>query len=175
MQRVIECAGVSRGAALHHYPNKLEMLSAVVRQATSTCISLVDSRLGACPPGIERVTLLVDALWCFLNSTSAHALFEIEVAARGDPMVAERVFPVVYLLHERLERLFIESLGKAQPLNEEVSRSAAKLLMGSMRGVALEASSGGVDATSAAKVLWVDSLKELLLRQFHGGSRETPA
>lgn len=108
---IAERAGVSRGAQLHHYPTKAELVTAALEHlATKMGAELLDD-LGdglRLPSGTERVTAWVDAAWARYASPLFEAWVELWVAARTDDNLRSVLAPT----EERIRTGARTSLGE---------------------------------------------------------------
>jgi AcrR family transcriptional regulator len=93
MIKISEKAGLSRGATLHHFPSKMDIIRAVVDY-------LHEKRLEAFRRAIEEIPKDADMAHVAVWSYSAHvdhpiyiALFELAVAARTDNELREILHP----------------------------------------------------------------------------------
>jgi AcrR family transcriptional regulator len=78
-------AGVSRGALLHHFPSKAELLVATIGHLVEMRARELKVRAAELPAGPARIDAVLDLLWeCFSGSLFAVAL-ELRTAARTDP------------------------------------------------------------------------------------------
>lgn len=78
-------AGVSRGALLHHFPSKAELLVATIGHLVEMRARELKARAVDLPAGPARIDAVLDLLWeCFSGSLFQVAL-ELRTAARTDP------------------------------------------------------------------------------------------
>ncbi len=103
---VAEKAGVSRGAFLHHFPTKVDLMIAVAEFAVDRHMRSTRRDLAAIPLGIERFMALTDATWRSLCTPPLVAFFELLVASRSDDELRERFLRVF----EDLERRQLEGV-----------------------------------------------------------------
>lgn len=91
LDRVVERAGVSRGAQTYHFPTKTalvaEALSDLVRRQSEEILS----RLEELPEGPERLEAALDILWEIHSGPLFEATLELFVAARTDPELRTRL------------------------------------------------------------------------------------
>ncbi len=79
-------AGLSRGAMLHHFPTKLDIVKAAVEELHSKRLKAFRKSIGEAPPaGKGRVHQAVQAYWGHVQHRLFVAFFELSVAARTDP------------------------------------------------------------------------------------------
>src|SRR3954462_5300880 len=81
---VAERAGVSRGAQLHHFPTKQELLVAAVQHLFDRRRDQVRKAFADIPPGVDRIDAAIDLLWSTFGYDGFPAWLELEVAARTD-------------------------------------------------------------------------------------------
>ena len=78
-------AGVSRGALLHHFPSKAELLVATIGHLVEMRARELKARAGELPEGPARIDAVLDLLWeCFAGSLFQVTL-ELRAAARTEP------------------------------------------------------------------------------------------
>ena len=86
--RIAERAGVSRGAMLHHFPSKTELMLAAVEYLHDKLVELYNSHIGQIPielPVDERNRRGLQGYWNYLRSDLYVAYHELCVAGRTDP------------------------------------------------------------------------------------------
>ncbi|MBX3250056.1 MAG: TetR/AcrR family transcriptional regulator [Myxococcales bacterium] len=104
---IIAHAGVSRGAMLHHYPEKAALVTAAVEYVMERQRDEFHAALAALPPTHDFVSVAMDLLWAHFSSPLWHAGLELAVAARTDPALAAHVRPMT----ERFERVVERTAG----------------------------------------------------------------
>ena len=78
-------AGVSRGALLHHFPSKAELLVATIGHLTELRALELKARAAELPDGPARIDAVLDLLWeCFAGPLFQVSL-ELRAAARTEP------------------------------------------------------------------------------------------
>lgn len=85
--KVADFAGVSRGAMLHHFPSKTELIQAAVEFLHGKLINEYTHKVSLIPTeleGRERRRAGLDAYWAYLNDDLFKAYHELCVAARTD-------------------------------------------------------------------------------------------
>jgi AcrR family transcriptional regulator len=81
---VSERAGVSRGAQLHHFPTKAELVAAAVEHLAEQIGHEVHVAAARLPTQARRVDASIDLLWQHFAGPLFPALLELMVAARTD-------------------------------------------------------------------------------------------
>jgi AcrR family transcriptional regulator len=84
--RVVEHAGVSRGAQVHHYPTKAELVAEAIRHLAGKRMEEFLQTMPQLPSNPEkRVARVLDLIWEIHTSPLFEAAMELWVAARTDP------------------------------------------------------------------------------------------
>ena len=86
--KVASAAGVSRGAMLHHFPSKTELIQAAVEYLHGKILEDYTRRVNQIPKskkGKSRQRAGLDAYWDHLTGDLAIAFHELHVAGRNDP------------------------------------------------------------------------------------------
>lgn len=86
--KVASTAGVSRGAMLHHFPSKTELIQAAVEYLHGKLLEDYTGRVNAIPKskkGKQHRRAGLDAYWAYLTGDLAIAYHELCVAGRTDP------------------------------------------------------------------------------------------
>ncbi|MDN5747404.1 MAG: TetR/AcrR family transcriptional regulator [Pseudonocardia sp.] len=104
-------AGVSRGAQLHHYPTRAELVLAAVEHIGTARFDEVRARAGALPVGPGRTAAVLDMLAALHTGPLFRAMLELWVAARTDPVLREVVVPLEAEVGRETHRLTVELLG----------------------------------------------------------------
>jgi AcrR family transcriptional regulator len=119
-------AGVSRGAQLHHFPTKAELLTAAVEH-------LLDRRLAE-----DRLDAAADLLWTMFTGPAFVAWVELWIAARTDPELAAAVIAMDVRFTDESRAMFLELFPPEDgldPMLYDIGRDFAFALM---TGVALQ-------------------------------------
>ncbi|MBR9808400.1 MAG: TetR/AcrR family transcriptional regulator [Alphaproteobacteria bacterium] len=90
LQKITDEAGVSRGAFLHHFPTRCDLITAVAEDAAVQQNDFVRSTLAKFKPGVELFDAITEATWQALLQPPAIALIEIMMGARSDPELDAR-------------------------------------------------------------------------------------
>jgi AcrR family transcriptional regulator len=113
---VAQRAGVSRGAQLHHFPSKQELLVAAVEQVFDRRRDQFRKAFADVPVSVDPVDAAIDLLWSTFTTDAFPAWLELEVAARTDP----DLHPVMVELNRRFMadngEVFAEIFPGADPM-----------------------------------------------------------
>jgi len=147
---IAERAGVSRGAQLHHFPTKAELVAAAVEHLASRLGDDLRQRVAKLPPNGDRVTAAIDLLWSRFSTPLFPAWLELWVAARTDPDLAARLHPIEERLRNAIQRqtdaLFAVPAGAS-----ERPALAAQLTLYLMQGMMLDRVLGHESARARAR------------------------
>ena len=88
---VAELAGVSRGAMLHQFPTKLDLMIATAEHISHSFGQARKPKLTPIDDPHKRFEVLLDIIWEETRTPSGIALLEIMMATRSDPALAERL------------------------------------------------------------------------------------
>ena len=96
--RVAERAGVTRGAQIHHFRSKEDLVVAAIEHLAQQRVQAAMHEFGRVEASSDPVSTVLDFLWEAHQGPMFIATVELWVAARTDPVLAahvERVEPVV--------------------------------------------------------------------------------
>lgn len=156
-------AGVSRGAQLHHFPTKSDLVLAAVEHLADSRHEELASRTAQLPAGPRRTREVLE----FLAELSIGPLFaaalELWVAARTDAGLREAVTALENRLGRAAHRNAVEALGidESVPGNRELVQATLDLV----RGLGL-ANTLTDDAVRRGRILdqWAATLDHALVR-----------
>ncbi|HEY7797370.1 MAG TPA: TetR/AcrR family transcriptional regulator [Hyphomonadaceae bacterium] len=155
LQVVTDAAGVSRGAVLHHFPNKADLMIAVAEYAAGKQNRHVARQLANTQPGMDRYLAITMATWDAMTKPAAIALLEIMMGSRSDKELGAR-FPAVIASLEKYQREGVWEQAQSAGITDKATIEAmVHLHNAAMRGLALELmfSRDEKKAASAMKLL----------------------
>jgi AcrR family transcriptional regulator len=134
--RIVERAGVSRGAQVHHFPTKGELVAEAVRHLAERRAAELSEEVRATPArGRHRFERMLDLLWRIHNGPLFAASVELWVAARSDEEVRRRLVEVEREV-SAITAKGIDELFPQMATNREF-REAVDASLATMRGLAL--------------------------------------
>ena len=93
--RVVERAGVSRGAQVHHFPTKAQLVTEALRHLAIRRLQEFAQTMPELPQDTEkRISRILDLIWEQHMSPLFEAALELWVAARTDPDLKESLVAV---------------------------------------------------------------------------------
>jgi AcrR family transcriptional regulator len=138
LQMVTDVAGVSRGAVLHHFPAKSDLMIAVAEYAAEKQNRHVRRLLANTKVGMDRFLAVTMATWDAMTKPAATALLEIMLGSRSDPELADR-FPAVIESLEKYQREGVWEQAQSVGITDKATIEAmVHLHTAAMRGLALE-------------------------------------
>ncbi|MBW2215109.1 MAG: TetR/AcrR family transcriptional regulator, partial [Deltaproteobacteria bacterium] len=86
-----ERAGLSRGAQLHHFPSRADLLVGAIEHLADERSKEFEAELSArLEKGDDPIDAMVDMLWATFSGPLYWAVVELMVAARTDPELLDR-------------------------------------------------------------------------------------
>ena len=109
--RILEEAGVSRGAMLHHFPQKTHLMQAVLRHVLQVREHAFQAALARRQDDEDPVDAVMDAFWEAVGPEEAFAPWlELIVAARTDPelrkIVVQAADDIEQVVMKNFQRVF---------------------------------------------------------------------
>jgi AcrR family transcriptional regulator len=135
---IAEAAGVSRGAMLHQYPTKVDLMLAVVSEVydRETLEYRERGALAASPR--ERFFQFPELMWDVLTRPSAMAVLEIMMGSRSDPDLAARLAPLERRI-EATSRATVEHILKEGGFPDLPEFNAMRrLFVAAVRGLSID-------------------------------------
>ncbi|WP_454793461.1 TetR/AcrR family transcriptional regulator [Mycolicibacterium lutetiense] len=134
-QRVAEVAGVTRGAQVHHFRSKEDLVVAAIEHLAEQRVQAAVRDLGRVAKGPDSVSMMLDYLWESHQGPIFVATLELWVAARTDPVLAEQVERVEPIVSGAL----IGALAQLVPdrAAQKELRDLAYTAMDALRGILL--------------------------------------
>jgi len=129
---VSERAGVSRGAQLHHFPTKNDLVVAAVEHITELRGAELAQALERLPGGRRRTRAVLEVLGDHFSSPVFTAALELWVAARTDRALLAAVAPLEQRVARETHRLAVAALGadESKPGVRELVQATLDLVRG---------------------------------------------
>jgi AcrR family transcriptional regulator len=133
---VCDRAGVSRGAQLHHYPTKAELVAAAMEHLFETREQEFRRAMSALPAGPRRASAAVDLLWSMVSGRSFYAWLELAVASRTDGELRRAMRRFSTSTTEKIEQAF-KDLFQEPDAPSPLFALAPQIAFSVMHGLAL--------------------------------------
>jgi len=150
-------AGLSRGAQLHHFPTKAELVTSAVEHLFERRHQEFRAAFARVPAGADRYAAAIDILWSMVSGPTFDAYLELAVAARSDPELRVAVRTLTQRLRTVVDETFHDLFPATDP-DHPFFAIAPRFTFALLDGLALERVSG-VDETQLVQV--IDALKQL--------------
>lgn len=162
-----ELAGVSRGAQLHHYRTREELVLAAVEYLFDKRTSEFMEAFARIPRGADRAKAGIDLLWKIIGSEPFYAWLELAVAGRTDKVLGKRVKELGLRTSLQVEQLFRQIFPPPDDLNP-FYELAPRFTFTLLQGLALDRLLVPQSRHAAADI--VQALKLLSTFAFPGGN-----
>jgi AcrR family transcriptional regulator len=134
--RVVERAGMSRGAQVHHFPTKAQLVGQAVRHLAAKRVEEFVATMPRLPRSAERrASLILDRLWEVHTGSLFDAALELWVAARTDPELRAELMEVEQDVSRAVTSVgptLFPDLAKRPSFNADIDAA-----MAAIRGLAL--------------------------------------
>lgn len=128
---VAEEAGVSRGAMLHQFPSKADLMTFVVEAVFADEVKQYSKLLKGLDDPRERLMAYPMAVWKLQSRPEGVAVLEIFQGSRSDTVLAKKLKPV----QAKIDKAAISALESEFPAG--VSIPLLQLIVGVARGLAI--------------------------------------
>lgn len=152
--RIVERAGVSRGAQVHHFPTKAELVAEAVRRLAERRAAEFRAKAASLPEGPGRVGSALDLLWEVHSGPLFQAALELWVAARTDKALRKALTDVEREIQLGLVEMAVGLFGAeraGEPGFEDSVRTALSTMQGAAMVTELLETRRGRDAVWAAR------------------------
>ncbi|HVJ01081.1 MAG TPA: TetR/AcrR family transcriptional regulator [Sphingomonas sp.] len=130
---VAEKAGVSRGAMLHQFRTKADLMTYVVEAVFEEELDRYAEKLGGIADAEKRLLAYPEIAWEVLSRPSGVAVLEILQGSRSDPELAGKLGPV----QDRIEHEALERGGVAFKAGERSAVAMMRLIVWAIRGLSV--------------------------------------
>ncbi|WP_293781162.1 TetR/AcrR family transcriptional regulator [uncultured Aeromicrobium sp.] len=158
-QRIQDAAGVSRGALLHHFGSKSELLVAAIHHIAAIRLETFTREIADLDDSPEALRRMVEAIREIMAGPPFQAALELWAASRTDEQLREALLPAERRLGASLRDLFARHAGIADPAATSL---AFESLMALVRGLELTRNMRA-DSTVADRVIddWFQHVEAL--------------
>lgn len=160
---VIAEAGVSRGAMLHQFPTRVDLMLFVVREAYAEELALYAELMSAIAAPDARLASLPEMALQVLSRPAGLAVLEIMMGSRSDPELAERLGA----LQREIEADSLKAIDRYETAAGQAFPPAlVRLVVWAIRGLSLAQMLTGDAEATAESVKLFGRLLETAPREF---------
>lgn len=134
--KIAERAGLSRGATLHHFPSKIDIIRAAVDYLHEKRLRAFRNSVISIPEGTDRIKAATDAYWAHATHPIFVAFFELSVVARTDKELEKILRPAQVSFDEEWYKTAQELFPEWQS-DQEAFDLALSLVQHLMEGIAV--------------------------------------
>ena len=134
---IADRAGLSRGAQLHHFPTKAELVIHALAHLAERRAEELRREAVALPVLGDRISRLLELVWTSFSGPLFHAALELWVAARTDPELHRGLYRLERGVGRAMAQLWREFAGEVAYQNPHFDE-ALELTLYVMRGMALQ-------------------------------------
>lgn len=129
-------AKASRGAHLHHFPTKDELLGAAIEHLFARRLDELRGLLQPLPHGRRRLAAALQAMWSIYSGPTLAAWLELSVAARTEPRLRKQIAGIDqrFFAHARVA---LVELFTGDRFSEARSSAILRVLLSVFDGLAL--------------------------------------
>lgn len=113
---VAERAGVSRGAAQHHFPTREALFTAALEHMTQVRADELRRELGTLPGGRPSTAAVVDLTFALFTGPLFRAALTLWVAAASEPALREQIVPLEARIGREIHLVVVGLLGVDESL-----------------------------------------------------------
>lgn len=135
---VAQRAGVSRGAMLHHFPTRAELIVATAYDILATQDTHRREVLRSLPRGKVRFYAITDAMWATMQEPASMALIEIMLGGRSDPELSTRLPAIMREFNAKLLNCPMDVARELGIDDTPLLNAMSRLHLAAMRGMIIE-------------------------------------
>ena len=132
---VAERAGVSRGAAQHHFPAREDLITAALEYMFEIRINQALVEAENLPAGVNKTEAVVRGIIEYYTSPMFKAALHVWTAAAADPALKERILPLEAKFGRVAHKMTAHALGVAK--NDRVGHELVQATLDLARGLGL--------------------------------------
>jgi AcrR family transcriptional regulator len=136
LTQITQSAGVSIGAAQHHFQSKADLILATVEYVFTEMHTFVSTIRPDSGPIDERLDILISEYWKWFSSVEYVTVWEVILGARHDPKLFREICKRVVEGVKRVDTLWKAALSDTALSDDEV-RQLVQFAFGTMRGLVI--------------------------------------
>jgi len=107
-QVIAKRAGLSRGAQLHHFGSKMQLVIQAMERLFERRLADYRDGFAKIPVGEMRTAAALDLLWQMVSGPAGHAYLELVIASRTDPELQKSMVALTKRVDAQVEEAFEE-------------------------------------------------------------------
>ena len=161
--RISEEAGLSRGAMMHHFSNRLTVIQAAVEHLHAKRLRAFRRAVSTLPEGEPHLHDALSAYWRQVNHPLFVAFHELAVASRTDKELEKILRPAQDAFYREWYKLAIDLFPEWQA-DKDSFDLALNLVQVTLEGLAISRLSSSMDSASEKRLFdhLEDSLRDLM-------------
>lgn len=132
---IAERAGLSKGALLHHFPTKNDLITAAATDSMDHAVELELARAGQAARSDDPIAKFIEAQRQFFFETFSVVQWELMVASRSDPGLGRRLQDITNRYRAERDKAWLDVLLGAG-MNREDADFALEMTLSLWRGFA---------------------------------------
>lgn len=152
-------AGVSRGALLHHYKSRSDLILAAVDHLARERMVEVLKLASAHPPDEHRMTWAVKVLWATFDGPLFTASLELWLAARTDDELLAALIPQERIMGRAIRDIAADLFGAELDASPGFTETL-EIVLDAMRGAAARSVLRSAESDRRLLTSWVRLLEE---------------
>lgn len=160
---VTERARVSRGAMLHHFPTKTDLMLATGEHITQRRSAAYRETFENIRGDREKFLHLIDLMWEWYQTPDGVARIEILLGSRADAELGPRYRKLDGKREQRHKDYVVEMLKRLGVRDDEKVRGFVQLYTAALRGLRMDGLQPGAEADNAAAVKLLKDMQVRML------------
>jgi AcrR family transcriptional regulator len=133
---IVRRAGLSRGAQVHHFPTKGDLVVAAMERLFERRLAEFRETFFGRRAGMRNLDAAVDLLWSMFQGPTFNAWLELVVAARTDPTLKTRLAEVTAHFDDEVQVIFDELFPELSATG--ATRGVARFSFALLDGLAIQ-------------------------------------
>lgn len=134
---IVKRAGVSRGAMLHHFPTKEQLIATAVEKLLEEEIALIRREAEAFASKEKTIDDFVDFLWERFSGRLFMITIDFLSSARTDDKLREAVIPISLHFHDSLNEIWMQFFPHKKMSSDQIQKLLNTTLC-LMRGMGIQ-------------------------------------
>lgn len=155
LSEIASRAGLTKGAILHHFADRVAVLAAVVEDVFVREMNVYEAAFAQADPIRRLIEVLLETAWDIYQQPAALAVLDIWMATRSHPDLASIVLPVFEEIRLAGEVRMADIMAQSGAPIGERGFAWQTMMLATLRGLALEHALGRPGAADQAARLLV--------------------